>query len=416
MPLFAIPDGNRNLDRFNNPTIIRTIPVNNNINRSESAGGGSVPQPYPGTFQVGDLETSDTFSLNQELQKIDNFEASSGSDTNIAGRLRVGETATGRVYDPTIATFIELDGSTVEVSANNLTLNGIPVITTAGSLNLDTTLTTTQISFTNPQQLITKQYVDTGIAELETKTQNISNLTVAGNTVSTGVQRFLLGNDASTKFSINLGLATDPFNFPVMEVKNDAVATYVPLTTQIIRPDFSDIRDIGSSSLKYKDIYANKGIFDQATTNQTVFISDQELVSKKYVDDNSGGGAPFNRRWFSGQTGTLYEDESVRIIWDAVNNQPKFLLIQTPGMGGALDVGFQLNKEGGIAVSNQYITNQANIEFYFYPGAVQSRFSFGRWGTFARGCIVADSDPNYPVYSILFIRGNTNLNVTIDKY
>jgi len=48
-----------------------------------------------GSLTVTDLETADHFSLNDELQKIDNFTASVGTDTNIGGLVKVPEIATG---------------------------------------------------------------------------------------------------------------------------------------------------------------------------------------------------------------------------------------------------------------------------------------------------------------------------------
>jgi hypothetical protein len=108
--------------------------------------------PYVGTLQVTDLETDNYFSLETELQKINNFEASTATDTNISGRVRVGEIASSRIYDPTIATYIELDGSTVEVSANDLTVNGFSVIKssdTAGKLTVGNLQTSTTLSLNN---------------------------------------------------------------------------------------------------------------------------------------------------------------------------------------------------------------------------------------------------------------------------
>jgi hypothetical protein len=61
----------------------------------------------------------------------------------------VPELATGRIYDSTQATYIDLDGLTVAVSANDLTLNGYEVVSTFGGKNLNTTLTTSQTSFTS---------------------------------------------------------------------------------------------------------------------------------------------------------------------------------------------------------------------------------------------------------------------------
>ena len=129
-----------------------------------------------GSLTVIDLETSDTFSLNDELQKIDNFTASVGTETNIEGLVKVPEIAVDRVYDSTQSTYIELDGATVAVSANDLTLNGFSVLT--GS----------------------------DIAGFETKTQNINASTVSGTTDIDGYVRILGSSGGIIENTIELGM------------------------------------------------------------------------------------------------------------------------------------------------------------------------------------------------------------------
>ena len=170
--------------------------------------------PFNGTFQVNDLETADTFSLNNELQKIDNFTASSATDTNITGNIALtGALKTSLIQsEASLSTnviltefnaevngdsalylrandeaffisggFIEIESSAssiiidndIQISSTDLKINNKSVVSELGGKNLDTTLTTTQTSFTLDQELITKKYVDDN-AGSDVKTQNIS--------------------------------------------------------------------------------------------------------------------------------------------------------------------------------------------------------------------------------------------------
>tara|TARA_R110000764_G_scaffold17132_1_gene47160 strand:- start:1499 stop:3628 length:2130 start_codon:yes stop_codon:yes gene_type:complete len=117
------------------------------------------------------------------------------------------------------------------------------------------------------QDVSTKNYVDTattGIAGLETKTQNISSTTTAGNTKSTGNQQILLGASiGGDTFSITGGDVGDAFFARIMDMNGTGVNTVVPLTTGVVRPDVDNTRDIGSPFVKYKDIYTDKVFADK---------------------------------------------------------------------------------------------------------------------------------------------------------
>jgi hypothetical protein len=103
----------------------------------QSTLDSKISNPFIGKLEVSDLETDDYFSLNTELQKIDNFTASTQAPdvTNITGLTNSDELAANRLYDPAQTTFIELDGTDVNVSATDLTLNGNSVLTTASPIN-----------------------------------------------------------------------------------------------------------------------------------------------------------------------------------------------------------------------------------------------------------------------------------------
>jgi hypothetical protein len=87
--------------------------------------GDIVSNPYNGTLEVKDIETSTFFSINDELNKIDNFEASTPNNTNVTGDLNLtGAVATTQVTDTTKVTRIELDDTDVNVIAQSFTFNG----------------------------------------------------------------------------------------------------------------------------------------------------------------------------------------------------------------------------------------------------------------------------------------------------
>jgi hypothetical protein len=99
------------------------------INSLQTTLDSVLTNPFVGTLKVSDLETDDYFSVDTELQKIDNFTASTATDTNITGIIKVPEVATGRIYDSGQSTWIDLDGSTVDISATDLTLNSLSLAT-----------------------------------------------------------------------------------------------------------------------------------------------------------------------------------------------------------------------------------------------------------------------------------------------
>jgi hypothetical protein len=78
----------------------------------------------------------------------------------LASAASVDQVLTGRVSDPSSVTYIDLDGTSVNVNATSLTQNTIPVLTEAGGQTLTGGLFTTVTNFLGGQQLITKTYAD----------------------------------------------------------------------------------------------------------------------------------------------------------------------------------------------------------------------------------------------------------------
>ena len=79
--------------------------------------------PFRGTLQVDDLETVTTFSLNGEIQKIDNFEASTSGNTNIEGTVNVDIVKTAEIYDPSDSSSLQFSNTSIGVLASNFNLN-----------------------------------------------------------------------------------------------------------------------------------------------------------------------------------------------------------------------------------------------------------------------------------------------------
>jgi hypothetical protein len=81
------------------------------------------------------VETNTVFSVNDELDKLDNFEASTPDVTTIVGKLKVDNIDTNIIYSADELTRIELDDSDINLISQNLTWNGLDILTNA---NLET--------------------------------------------------------------------------------------------------------------------------------------------------------------------------------------------------------------------------------------------------------------------------------------
>ena len=77
----------------------------------------------PGFLIVPDIETNTTFSVNGELNKINNFTASQPYVTNITGIVNTSSLSTNVLYNVPKSTFIELDVTDININATNLTRN-----------------------------------------------------------------------------------------------------------------------------------------------------------------------------------------------------------------------------------------------------------------------------------------------------
>lgn len=81
--------------------------------------------------KCNDVETNTVFSVNDELEKLNNFEATTTNPevTTIVGKLNIENIDTNTIYDLTELTRIELNDNEVNIITQNLTFNGQDVLT-----------------------------------------------------------------------------------------------------------------------------------------------------------------------------------------------------------------------------------------------------------------------------------------------
>ena len=243
------------------------------------------------------------------------------------------------------------------------------------------------IDFTNPNELISKRYVDDSIGSIpNTSLQSAYN--VGKTIIATAGPVDIVGDlNVST-----LNATTVDSNTVVANVLNSA----------------------GSPSIS-----TNSSI----TTSKLTFIDPQELVSRQYVDDAVNSvSSPFT--YFRGNanvTATVYEDTFVRLIWDSLNSQPKWLR-KSAVTGSWIDAGIQLTHE---PLAQEFITNTddistaINTEFYFTDsGSLNSNFDMSNYGNFATTWITPeDFDVAFPAYLSRWVLGSRTgcLTVSIEK-
>lgn len=140
------------------------------------------------------------------------------------------------------------------------------------------------------------------IADLETKTQNISLVNT-----TTNITEFIGTIRIPLITSLNGGCQID-------------------LTTNTITATASTI-NLNSATLQQnsKDLIntdGNKNITTTLTTTQTAFTNDQELITKKYVDDNAGGSGGTSLD-FSGLVGS-----TIKVDLTTATTQPAYGVVE----------------------------------------------------------------------------------------
>ena len=102
------------------------------VNNLQTALNNSLSNPFKGTLIATDFETTDYFSVNDELSKIENITSSTQAPTitNITGLIKVDEIAVDKIYSPTQSIWIDLDSTDVNINATHLKFNANPVVST----------------------------------------------------------------------------------------------------------------------------------------------------------------------------------------------------------------------------------------------------------------------------------------------
>jgi len=196
-----------------------------------------------------------------------------------------------------------------DIKCSTAQVGGKDVVTTAGNKILDQTLTTTQTTFTQDQELVTKKYVDDSGG-------------VPPNVLTTaGGQNITLTN----------------------------------------------------------------------TTSQTVFTQPQELITKNYVDNQK----PTYTNFLKSFTGEFYNDGIVVLQWDGFDE----ILIRLVNAKSNVYATGLVNYAGSYPSGQHMILSTVNDDFYQNSSTGQIEFT-----------ISCDDDPLFPFYKIRFhISGNNTL-------
>ena len=144
-------------------------------------------------------------------------------------------------------------------------------VTVSGTLHATGHVTTDQNNFTANDQLVTKAFVDTSIANL---------VASAPSTLDTlNELAAALGNDPNFATTVTNSIATKlPLAGGAMTGQITTNQTVFSNNNELITKQYADTQDATKLSL------TGGAMTGQITTNQTVFSNTNELVSKNYVD------------------------------------------------------------------------------------------------------------------------------------
>ena len=219
------------------------------------------------------------------------------------------------------------------------------------------------------------------IADLEAKTQNIS----LANTTP---------NITQLQGTLRIPLLT-----------SHSGGSQIDLTTNIITATASTI-NLNSTTLQQnsKDLIntdGNKNITNTLTTTQTSFTNDQELITKKYVDDNAGGGGVSTQSYFSflknvnNSASGFYNDGKIIVGWDGFDE----IMIKLVNAKNNVYATGLVNYGGSYPSSQHMILSTTTNDFYQSSSIGQIEFT-----------ISCDDDNTFPFYKFRFhISGNSSL-------
>ena len=207
---------------------------------------------------------------------------------------------------------------------------------------------------------------------------------------------------------------------------DDAIASISPSSTTLQDAYDNGNGQIALSISKPLEITGTEGINVNANsvlTTKLTFTDAQELVSRQYVDDAINSvSSPFT--YFRGNgnvTQTVYEDTFVRLIWDSLNSQPKWLRKSAVNLNW-IDAGIQLTHEPLVQefiTSTDDISTAINTEFYFTEsGSLNSNFNMSDYGNLATTWITPEfEDSTFPAYLSRWVLGSQTgcLTVSIER-
>ena len=233
-------------------------------------------------------------------------------------------------------------------SANQTQILAQSLLLTTPQVTVSGQTSTNQTTFPDPQNLVTKNYVDTEIANIPSAT--LQSAYEGGNTILTAP------------------------GFPVELTGTEGV-------------------NLNSNPI---------------TTGKLTFPNSQELVSRQYVDDQISvlrkTTVLFNQSTdYLVVNGGFYTDGIITLGWDATT-QTEFLINTLPATGGAT----VSTLIGGT--SSSIVATQANFK-YDIGGAVPSSGVLQSW-------VHSNLDTTYPNYYITILRvgGGENSILTVEKY
>ena len=203
---------------------------------------------------ISNIPPTDLTDLETKTQNI-NLTTTAGT-TDITGLVNVGG--------------LSSSGSSLIISGgNNLTLDAsgdiiVNSVMDCGEFIIYRSPSVDYLNPTNAASLAAVGYVDqeisnippTDLSDLENKTQNISDLTVANNTKYSGAQNFYMGALGSADvFSINYGVPSDTLVTRIFDTIGGTVNTTATLNTTNIIPSVADTWDIGTVSNRYNNVF-----------------------------------------------------------------------------------------------------------------------------------------------------------------
>ena len=216
-----------------------TAKIRNLANGTDPSDAVNLSQ-IPAPVNITDLET--------KTQNI-NLATTTAGTTDITGLVKVDG--------------LSSDNALIIFSPSNLTIDatGDIIVNSLIDINSFILYRSPFVDYLNPTDaasLAAVGYVDQEIANIPavSKTQNISTLTVAGNTKYSGAQNFYMGALGSADvFSINYGVPSDVIVSRIFDTIGGTVNTTAPLNTTNIIPSVADTFDIGTVSNRYDNVY-----------------------------------------------------------------------------------------------------------------------------------------------------------------